>query len=487
MLAIIRLLLALTFAIASLLPSKGLAASGPKATQDAQGRWGATDAAGKTIVAFDYDYVSVGGENRFIVGRASQTSRRTPPLDLGVLDAVGHVVIPLKYARIEFDKRHHRIRVEREVGESIVLSGYFDEDGNEVVPVVYKTLERVSNMGDEPTEVAELNGKFGYIDFVTGRTLIPLEYDALDVSSLLVDAQGRGIARARKGDKWGVISTENVTLAPFEFDDIGDISPSGGTGLALRNGELVQVNFKANKYLGMSAVSNVYSSDFRARPAASLNPRPFDGLYIAQDCATMQCAWKEWRAGTLRWAAIPSLQVDGDKAYVSFGLFSQARLAMLPNEMTLRRDARGFALTDASDDAGKRKRSNFLTFRQKGDDMECQECERLNLPVTWRRVVTTQPVTFGGIGVAIKKTDREDGAIIVVDVLSGGPADLAGLRAGDQIERIGDTAASILDSDGARDALRGPAGSQIRLSVNRDGKLQSMVIERAAIQLHPSK
>lgn len=120
----------------------------------------------------------------------------------------------------------------------------------------------------------------------------------------------------------------------------------------------------------------------------------------------------------------------------------------------------------------------------RGDALVCQECERLDLPVTWTRVVKAPPAGFGGIGVAIRKTDHDD-AIVVIDVLHGGPADRAGLRAGDRITRIGETDVATLDADAGRDALRGPAGSQVRLSVTRDGKPLALVAERAVIQLSP--
>ncbi len=63
------------------------------------GRMGATDANGKAIVPFIYDYVNKidSYPDHFIVGVNSKTSRNTPPLDLGVMDAHGKVVVPVIY------------------------------------------------------------------------------------------------------------------------------------------------------------------------------------------------------------------------------------------------------------------------------------------------------------------------------------------------------------------------------------------------------
>ncbi|MFC7332940.1 S41 family peptidase [Rhodocista pekingensis] len=95
---------------------------------------------------------------------------------------------------------------------------------------------------------------------------------------------------------------------------------------------------------------------------------------------------------------------------------------------------------------------------------------------------------YGGIGVAM----RQDGARHeVADVMVGGPAESAGLRAGDLILAIDGTPTARLSTEEVGERLRGPAGSVVtlavgptpkesrRVSVRRDRVIPSTVVARA--------
>lgn len=69
---------------------------------------------------------------------------------------------------------------------------------------------------------------------------------------------------------------------------------------------------------------------------------------------------------------------------------------------------------------------------------------------------------FVGLGVELKPVaDR----LRIVNVIEGGPADLAGIRAGDAIVRVGDARTDQVDPDYAADLLRGPENSYVSLTI----------------------
>jgi carboxyl-terminal processing protease len=72
---------------------------------------------------------------------------------------------------------------------------------------------------------------------------------------------------------------------------------------------------------------------------------------------------------------------------------------------------------------------------------------------------------FGGIGVEL---GLEQGRLAVVSVHADSRAEGAGLQAGDEVVRIGDTDTPALCLDEAVALIRGPVGSVVRLVVGRD-------------------
>lgn len=125
--------------------------------------------------------------------------------------------------------------------------------------------------------------------------------------------------------------------------------------------------------------------------------------------------------------------------------------------------------------------------------MVCDRCAALDLPVRWR-LLEEKPQEFGGIGLAIKRVRPDAAGVTVVEVLDNGPAQRAGLKAGDVIMRIDGEPAAQYGSNGelieqytmdqVRDRLRG-VGTPVRLSVEREGRLLSreIVVKRAAINV----
>ena len=89
---------------------------------------------------------------------------------------------------------------------------------------------------------------------------------------------------------------------------------------------------------------------------------------------------------------------------------------------------------------------------------------------------------FGGLGVEITV---KDGSLVVVAPMEGSPAERAGLKAGDQIVRIGVESTKQFSIIDAVKRLRGPRGSEVRLSVLRQGMADplELVIVRDNIAL----
>ena len=99
---------------------------------------------------------------------------------------------------------------------------------------------------------------------------------------------------------------------------------------------------------------------------------------------------------------------------------------------------------------------------------------------------------FEGIGATIGTVDAAgntasctpisaDCRLAVVAPIPGSPADKAGLRPGDVIDKIDGISLDGLTVDEARSRIRGPKDTAVRLGIVRDGKPQEIEIVRAVI------
>ena len=73
---------------------------------------------------------------------------------------------------------------------------------------------------------------------------------------------------------------------------------------------------------------------------------------------------------------------------------------------------------------------------------------------------------FGGLGIEVT---QEEGFVKVVSPIDGTPADLAGIEAGDFITHVDGKSLLGLNLDEAVDMMRGPVGSEIVITVLREG------------------
>ncbi|WP_210530041.1 S41 family peptidase [Rubellimicrobium arenae] len=76
---------------------------------------------------------------------------------------------------------------------------------------------------------------------------------------------------------------------------------------------------------------------------------------------------------------------------------------------------------------------------------------------------------FGGLGIEVT---QEEGWVKVVSPMDGTPADLAGLETGDFITAVNGESLMGLTLDEAVEMMRGPVGSEIKLTIVREGEEQ---------------
>jgi len=88
--------------------------------------------------------------------------------------------------------------------------------------------------------------------------------------------------------------------------------------------------------------------------------------------------------------------------------------------------------------------------------------------------------SFGGLGILV---GLKDGSPTVVRAFEGTPAARAGIEAGDVIIKINDTDASGIDLETAITLMRGPVGSTINLTVDRQGSQLQFTIAREEISV----
>ena len=93
---------------------------------------------------------------------------------------------------------------------------------------------------------------------------------------------------------------------------------------------------------------------------------------------------------------------------------------------------------------------------------------------------TTTTGQYGGLGIRV---DMQNGVIQVVSPIDDTPADRAGIKAGDLIIRLDETAVKGLSLDEAVNLMRGKPGSEIKLTINRPGESKPLIfnVERAVI------
>ncbi len=91
----------------------------------------------------------------------------------------------------------------------------------------------------------------------------------------------------------------------------------------------------------------------------------------------------------------------------------------------------------------------------------------------------SQLVGYVGVGIGMQQTPE---GVIVSSVNRSGPAYVAGVQVGDKIVQIDGQDASQMTSSELAEQMRGDVGTQVRITVERDGAQLSFVLTRQQIQ-----
>jgi carboxyl-terminal processing protease len=99
-------------------------------------------------------------------------------------------------------------------------------------------------------------------------------------------------------------------------------------------------------------------------------------------------------------------------------------------------------------------------------------------PEEYRRFKEVQGSRFTGIGVTVAE---DPAGLRVVQVFDGSPAERAGIRDGDVITRAEGESLKGKDSAAATALIKGPSGTDVRITTRRDGKDRDLTLTRSQV------
>lgn len=89
---------------------------------------------------------------------------------------------------------------------------------------------------------------------------------------------------------------------------------------------------------------------------------------------------------------------------------------------------------------------------------------------------------YVGIGVTIERPDEEDAGVTITNVTHNGPAEAAGIQIGDMIVGVDGQSTAGMDMDETKALVRGEEGTEVTLTILRDGQEMDVTITRAVIE-----
>jgi carboxyl-terminal processing protease len=101
-------------------------------------------------------------------------------------------------------------------------------------------------------------------------------------------------------------------------------------------------------------------------------------------------------------------------------------------------------------------------------------------PTAYKRLQQSYQGNYSGIGIYLSFTT---GYPVITGTVPGSPAATAGLRAGDQIVKVGDKDMKGITSDQATTLIQGPDGTNVTMEISRSGSTFSVMITRAEIHV----
>src|SRR5712691_4561256 len=101
-------------------------------------------------------------------------------------------------------------------------------------------------------------------------------------------------------------------------------------------------------------------------------------------------------------------------------------------------------------------------------------------PAAYKRLQQSYQGNYSGIGIYLSFTT---GYPVITGTVPGSPAAAAGLRAGDEIVKVGDKDMKGITSDQATTLIQGPDGTKVTMEISRSGDTFSVTITRAEIHV----
>lgn len=138
----------------------------------------------------------------------------------GVINIKGATLVKTNYDKIETDKFYEEGKGYKNSGyivsqktEEGYRTGYVNIEGKQITETIYNDLHRITEIDSKDIYLncAE-NGKYGLLK--NGKKIINNEYQSI------VYSESSNTLIALKGKKYGIISIEGKTIIPFEFDQI---------------------------------------------------------------------------------------------------------------------------------------------------------------------------------------------------------------------------------------------------------------------------
>lgn len=102
-------------------------------------------------------------------------------------------------------------------------------------------------------------------------------------------------------------------------------------------------------------------------------------------------------------------------------------------------------------------------------------------PEEYKSLMESTSGTFYGIGAVCQKSD--EGGIVIVEPYSNAPAYKAGIRKGDRVIKVDGKDIMDMDLSAAVALIKGDKGTQVKLTVVRDGQTMDFSITRDAVNI----
>lgn len=194
-------------------------------------KWGYINTSGKKVVDFKLDEAHAFDEEY----ACAQKDKKW-----GMLDKYGNIAIPFKYDK-SFYLNNGYARVQENGHYGII-----NKNGKVLVPFIYADLGYFYE-SDEKYITAKKDGKWGYISYDKGKTIIPFEYES-------AGGYNEGLFSAKRNGKWGYVDKENKVVIPFMYYNArlfigGEAKVFTSEGGLFDDGDFIFIN-KNNEKLG---------------------------------------------------------------------------------------------------------------------------------------------------------------------------------------------------------------------------------------------